>query len=126
MVKAGRFAEIPGMLFPLLVHPRRRDDASLRAIVDEMFFAIGPEAHIRQQTAIMGRADMRGALSSIGCPTLIVVGDGDQLTPPALAKEISDGIGGSRLAVVPECGHLSTLEQPDFVTRTLAEWLQTD
>jgi pimeloyl-ACP methyl ester carboxylesterase len=126
MVKAGRFTEIPGLLFPLLVHPHRREDASLRAIVDEMFFAIGPEAHIRQQTAIMGRADMRGALSSIRCPALIVVGDGDQLTPPALAKEISDGIGGATLVTVPECGHLSTLEQPDIVTRALVEWLQTD
>ena len=125
MVKAGRFAEIPSMLFPLLVHADRREDESLRSLVDEMFFAIGPEAHIRQQTAIMSRADMLGALSSICCPALIIVGDGDQLTPPALAKEMAEGIGGARLAIVPDCGHLSTLEQPAFVTRILAEWLQT-
>ena len=79
------------MLFPLFVHADRREDESLRSIVDEMFFAIGPEAHIRQQTAIMSRADMLGALSSICCPALIVVGDGDQLTPPALAKEMAKG-----------------------------------
>ena len=126
MVKAGRFREIPGMLFPLLVHADRREDASLRAIVDEMFFDVGPEAHIRQQTAIMGRADVRGDLSSIRCPALIVVGDGDQLTPPALAKEIAEGIGGARLAIVPGCGHLSTLEQPAFVTGVLVKWLQAD
>ncbi len=126
MVKAGRFGEIPSLLFPLLVHEDRREDAALRTIVDEMFFDVGPEAHIRQQTAIMGRTDMRGALSSIRCPALVVVGDGDQLTPPALAKEIAEVIGGARLAIVPECGHLSTLEQPEFVTRALVEWLQTD
>lgn len=125
MVKAGRFVEIPSMLFPLLVHADRREDESLRSLVDEMFFAIGPEAHIRQQTAIMSRVDMLGALSSICCPALIVVGDGDQLTPPALAKEMAEGIGGARLAIVPDCGHLSTLEQPAFVTRILMEWLQT-
>jgi pimeloyl-ACP methyl ester carboxylesterase len=126
MVKAGRFAEIPGLLFPLLVLESRREDASLRAIVDAMFFDVGPEAHIRQQTAIMGRADMRGALSSIRCPALIVVGEGDQLTPPALAKEIADGIGGASLAIIPECGHLSTLEQPNAVTHSLVAWLKTD
>jgi len=126
MVKAGRFQEIPGLLFPLLVHTSRREDASLRAIVDEMFFDVGPEAHIRQQTAIMGRADARADLSSIRCPALILVGDGDQLTPPALAKEIAEGIGGARLAIAPGCGHLSTLEQPEFVTGALVNWLQAD
>ncbi len=126
MVKAGKFGEIPGLLFPLLVHPDRREDASLRALVDAMLFEGGPEAFIRQQTAIMGRPDSRPDLSSIRCPVLIVVGDGDQLTPPALAKEIAEGIGGARLAIAPQCGHLSTLEQPDFVTGALVEWLQTD
>jgi pimeloyl-ACP methyl ester carboxylesterase len=126
MAKTRKFGDIPSLLFPLLVHPARREHEGLRMIVDEMFFDVGPEAFIRQQTAIMGRADMRGALSSIRCPSLIVVGDSDQLTPPALAKEIADGIGGARLAIAPESGHLSTLERPDFVTRCLVEWLQTD
>jgi pimeloyl-ACP methyl ester carboxylesterase len=126
MVQAGRFGEIPSLLFPLLVHVDRREDEGLRTIVDDMFFNVGPEAHIRQQTAIMGRVDTRADLSSIRCPALIVVGDGDQLTPLALAKEIAEGIGGARLAIVPECGHLSTLEQPAFVARILVEWLETD
>jgi len=39
---------------------------------------------------------------------------------------MAEGIDGARLAIVPDCGHLSTLEQPDSVTRILAEWLQTD
>jgi pimeloyl-ACP methyl ester carboxylesterase len=38
---------------------------------------------------------------------------------------MAKGIGGARLAIVPDCGHLSTLEQPAFVTRILVEWLQT-
>jgi len=126
IVKAGRFGEIPGMLFPALVHATRRGDQALRAIVDEMFFDLGPEAHVRQQTAIMGRRDMRPALSSIRCPALIVVGDGDELTPPALAKEMTDGIAGAQLVIVPECGHLSTLERPEFVRDTLVEWLQAN
>ncbi len=124
IVKAGRFAEIPGLLFPALVHARRREDAALRALVDDMFLALGPEAHIRQQTAIMTRPDSRPSLSAIRCPALIVVGDGDELTPPSIAKEMADAISGARLVIVPESGHLSTIEQPDFVTRALVEWLQ--
>lgn len=126
MVRAGRFREIPDMLFPALVLACRRNDAALRAIVYEMFFDVGPEAHIRQQRAIMGRTDSRQSLSSIRCPCLIAVGDGDELTPPALAKEMADAIPAARLVIAPECGHLSTLERPAFVSGALAEWLRSN
>ena len=82
-----------------------------------------PEAFVRQQKAIMSRVDSRPLLAAIRCPTLVLVGDGDELTPPELSKEISAGISGARLMVVPDCGHLSTLEKPDAVNAALAEWL---
>ena len=72
----------------------------------------------------MTRPDCRPQLASIECPTLVLVGDGDELTPPELSKEIAAGIPGARLAVVPHCGHLSTVERPDAVSAALAEWLQ--
>jgi pimeloyl-ACP methyl ester carboxylesterase len=53
----------------------------------------------------------------------VLVGDSDALTPPALAREMADGIAGARLVVVPDCGHLSTLERPEAVTRALLEWM---
>ncbi len=124
LVQAGRFREIPGLLFPALVHTSRRNDPDLRAVVEEMFFDAGPEAHIRQQTAIMGRPDSRPGLSAIRCPALVAVGDGDELTPPELAREMADAIPGARLVIAPECGHLSVLERPEFMRDTLVEWLQ--
>jgi pimeloyl-ACP methyl ester carboxylesterase len=124
MARSGRHGEIPAMLFPVLVHANRRGDAELRALVDAMFFDLGPEAHIRQQTAILTRPDSRPALSGIRCPTLVAVGDGDELTPPAIAAEIAGAIEGAKLAVVPECGHLSTLERPGAVSDLLAEWMR--
>ena len=81
------------------------------------------EAYIRQQTAIIHRCDSRPHLAAIACPTLVLVGDADQLTPPALAQEIAAGIAGAQLTVVPGSGHLSTLEQPQRVTAALVEWL---
>lgn len=124
MAQAGGFGAIPALMFPGLVHASRRDDSDLKAIVEEMALETGPEAFIRQQTAIMGRPDSRPTLSAIGCPALVLVGDGDELTPPALAQEIAQGIKGARLEVVPGSGHLSTLERPGFVTQKLVEWIQ--
>jgi pimeloyl-ACP methyl ester carboxylesterase len=71
----------------------------------------------------MTRADARPLLPTIRCSTLVLVGDGDALTPPALSEEIAACITGSRLVVVPDCGHLSTMERPEAVTRALVEWM---
>jgi pimeloyl-ACP methyl ester carboxylesterase len=54
----------------------------------------------------------------------VLVGDGDELTPPALSQEIAAGIAGSRLVTVPDCGHLSTLERPEQVNQALVGWLK--
>jgi pimeloyl-ACP methyl ester carboxylesterase len=71
----------------------------------------------------VGRLKSARRLSGYRCPTLVLVGDGDALTPPALSQELAGGIAGSRLVVVPDCGHLSTMERPEAVTRALAEWM---
>jgi pimeloyl-ACP methyl ester carboxylesterase len=106
------------------VHPDRHDDVALRDVVRAMAEDTGVEAFLRQQQAIMARADSRPGLSAIRCPTLVLVGEQDRGTPPELAQEIAGGISGARLVVVPACGHLSTIERPQAVTKALVEWVQ--
>ncbi len=125
MTRDGRFGEIADQLFVRLVAPRHRNDENLRRIVRVMAQEVGPDAFLRQQTAIMTRPDARPILSSIRCPTLVLVGDVDEITPPDRAAEIAAGIAGSRLMIVPGCGHLSTLERPDEVSLALTELLQS-
>lgn len=57
-------------------------------------------------------------------PTLVLVGDSDEVTPPEPVKEMTAGISGARLVAVPECGPLSTIEKPDAVNAALTEWLR--
>jgi pimeloyl-ACP methyl ester carboxylesterase len=124
LAEGGRFSELPDLLFPVFVHRNRQSDDALRAIVRTMAEETGPEAFVRQQRAIMTRPDCRPQLASIRCPTLVLVGDGDELTPPALSEEITAGIAGARLVRVPDCGHLSTLERPQAVNQALTEWIR--
>jgi pimeloyl-ACP methyl ester carboxylesterase len=112
------------MQFPVLFHRSRLDDEGLRTLVRLMADETGVEAFVREQTAIIGRADSRPDLAAIACPTLVVVGDGDQLIAPENSVEIAAGIPGARLVTITECGHLSTLERPEQVTAALTEWLQ--
>jgi pimeloyl-ACP methyl ester carboxylesterase len=71
----------------------------------------------------MARADQRALLPSIRCPTLVLVGAQDTLTPPHLAEEMAAAIPGARLVQVPDCGHLSTMERPEAVTAELIAWM---
>ena len=91
--------------------------------VFKMMDDTGPETFIRQQKAIISRPDSRSSLGAIHCPTLVLVGNEDALTPVSVARTIADGIAGSKLEIVQECGHLSTMERPDAVTEALRAWI---
>jgi pimeloyl-ACP methyl ester carboxylesterase len=124
LAEAGRLDEVVDRLLPLFVHPDRLADGPLCETVREMAEATGAEAFVRQETAIIGRPDSRPDLAAIGCPTLVLVGDSDALTPPDCAAEIAAGIEGARLVTVEQCGHLTALERPAEVTRALVQWLR--
>ena len=124
LASQGRLSEVLEQQLPRLMHRSRRNDTALREVFTVMAQEVGAEAFIRQQTAIMGRSDSRELLGSIRCPALVLVGDADELTPPERAAEIASGIPGARLVTNPDSGHVSTLVQPDEVTRALQEWLE--
>jgi pimeloyl-ACP methyl ester carboxylesterase len=123
MVKEGHFAEVVDSHFLKFVHQNRREDATLRRIVKAMAEETGPEAYVRQQNAILSRQDWRDSLSAIRCPTAVIVGDSDEMTPPKLSEEIAGGIPGARLVVIRDCGHLTTLERPAEVNAALIAWM---
>ena len=77
-------------------------------------------------SAMRDRTDSLPLLGDLaGLPTLVVVGEQDQLTPPARARTIADGIPGATLSIIPGSGHLPPVEQPLATTRVLAEFLQS-
>lgn len=106
-------------LFPKLVDPDRKDDEALARSALRMAEAVGVEAFARQQAANTTRPDSRPTLDQIDCPTLVLVGDRDQITPPPLAEEMTAAIADARLEMIPHCGHLSSLERPEEVSAAL-------
>jgi pimeloyl-ACP methyl ester carboxylesterase len=122
-VAEGRFEELPQALFESYVPEWRHADAELLEAVRAMAIATGPAVFVRQVAAVMGREDSRAALAAIGVPTLVVVGEHDQLSPPALSQEMANAIEGAELAIIKDCGHLPTLEQPEKTNRILLDFL---
>jgi pimeloyl-ACP methyl ester carboxylesterase len=123
LVEDDRFAEVVDERIPILVHPARREDVPLLAVVRRMANETGAARFLRQQRAIMSRADSRLSLAAIAAPTLLIRGEQDGITTPAHQDEILAGVRGAELQCIDHCGHLPTLEMPLTTSRLLAGWL---
>lgn len=110
-------------LLPKLLHPSRHQDMDCTRVVRSMAKTLGADVFKRQQEAIIGRPDSRPNLHEINCPTLVLCGREDPITPPEVHTEIAQSIPGAHLVTLDNCGHLSPLEQPEEVTRELCSWL---
>jgi len=73
--------------------------------------------------AMRDRPDQTGLLPSIATPTLILVGDADAITPPAVAKGMHAAIPGSECVIVRGAGHMSPMEQPEQVNGAMEKFL---
>jgi pimeloyl-ACP methyl ester carboxylesterase len=122
--QAGEFHALLDELFAGFVHPSRHGDAALRQLVHDMGDDIGPDAFVRQQTAVMSRADSRPTLAWIKCPTLVLTGDEDNTIPNSLSTEMANGIPAAKLVILSACGHLPQVEQPQATADALVEWLR--
>ncbi len=123
LAERGRFLGITHALLPLLVHRSHLANQELVSTIREMAKNTGKDAFIRQERATISRADSLPLLSRIACPTLVVCGRQDALTPLERHEEMAARISGSRLEIVEECGHLSTMERPAETSAALARWL---
>ncbi len=123
MACLGRFEEITtDILTDAMLHPDHARDPDLRAAVLNMARAVGAAGFVRQVKAQLGRPDSRPDLPQITCPTLLITGQEDRICPVALHEEMAALIPRSKLEVIAPCGHLSTLEQPERVTRCIRTW----
>ena len=122
LAQKGKFREAIDQAFAKSVHPDHVGDSNLYAVHRGMAETNGPVVYANQQEAIITRPDSRPLLATINLKTLIVVGEGDQITPPEVAREMHEGIAGSKLLVVPRGGHLALLEQPELVNPAIKEW----
>lgn len=111
-------------LLPKLLHPARQQDQDCTRIVRSMAKTLGADVFKRQQEAIIGRPDSRPHLHEINCPTLVLCGREDPVTPPEVHTEIAQAIPGANLVIMDNCSHLSPLEQPGQVTHELRSWLE--
>lgn len=123
LAAAGKFMAVCHATLELSIARSRHGDTELKQAIIDMAVDTGPDVWAQQIHAIIGRANSVQMLGNITCPTLVVVGDEDQLTPPELAREMAEGIPDAQLNVISDCGHMSTMEKPKQLTGLLQDWL---
>jgi pimeloyl-ACP methyl ester carboxylesterase len=125
--ETGAPGVVDEMLPKLLGATTRARQPELVERVRRLALANSPEAISGALRALMTRPDATPLLQTIRCPSLILVGEEDVITPPELSEQMRSAIAGSELVRIPEAGHLSSVEQPDAfngaVTRFLAHRL---
>lgn len=105
-----------------MVYPSRLGTPLFEAVLD-MFERSTVAAFAAQIEALLARRDAAALLATIDVPTLLLCGREDGWSPPSRHEFMHRHIAGSRLVVVAECGHMSTMEQPAAVNAALADWL---
>jgi pimeloyl-ACP methyl ester carboxylesterase len=74
--------------------------------------------------AMRDRPDSGPSLAAITVPTLVVVGEQDAITPPAVARSLASHVRGTKLVTIPDAGHMANLEQPDRFSEAVRSFLQ--
>ena len=101
--------------------PRLHDAPLLQSVID-MFARRSADMFAAQIRALLARPDASGLLPTIRCPTLVLCGTEDSWAPASRHREMAAQVPGSQLVLVPECGHMGTMERPQAVTAALSAW----
>jgi pimeloyl-ACP methyl ester carboxylesterase len=123
LVRDGRFKEVIAQSVKFKVKPEGPPKVALEETIRAMCTTIGPDTFLRQQTAILHRADTSDLLARIKCPTLVLCGRQDQPTPLEAHEKMAASIDDAMLVIIEDCGHLAPLEQPEATTAAMREWL---
>ncbi|GHE89678.1 hydrolase [Amycolatopsis deserti] len=98
-------------------------DPALRQRFRDMAGRVGPGTFRAQLAAQATRRDASAAIAGLSCPVLVLCGERDALCPPAFHHAIAAHAAEATLRVLPEAGHLLTLEEPAAAATVLRDWL---
>lgn len=120
-VEAIANLQVPRLLAASTREQRLEVEVSVRQMID----AATPQGIAAAARGMARRVDSTDMLAQITCPTLVLVGEEDSVTPPNVAQAYAAKIAGAQYIVIPQAGHLSNIEQPHIFTEHIQQFLQT-
>jgi pimeloyl-ACP methyl ester carboxylesterase len=112
-------------MMPKLIGPTTREsNPTVEPTIRRLIKQQSPDGIRAAIQRMMDRMDATEVVSAVRIPSLVVVGDEDELTPVDESRRIAAVIPDARLAVIPQAGHLPNLEQPDRFNAVLTRFLE--
>jgi len=107
-------------MVPKLLRPQ--PDPAVVKEVRSLVLGGTPAGVAAAQRGMARRPDSTATLATISCPTLVIVGAEDTLTPPAESEKMAKAVKGAKLVKVPNAGHLANIENPAAFDKALVEF----
>lgn len=126
MIETAQTGGIESVIEPSLfsvIAPQHRGNDLIRHVLEHMARATGVEKYVNEQRVISTRPDSTELLEKIACPTLVLGGENDVLSPPESMDAITARIPTAIHAVIKDSGHLPPLENPAATTAALRVFL---
>lgn len=124
VTEEGTAPVVEALLTTLLSEHTQTNNPELVERAKRLMMDNPPAGFVGALEAMKSRPDSTTELEAIDVPTLILVGEDDQPSPPAVAEAMHERVPGSQLAVLPRAGHLSSLEAPEDFNRALLDFLE--
>jgi pimeloyl-ACP methyl ester carboxylesterase len=119
-------AAIADLQLPRLISDyTRQNTPEVELRIRQMIEAATPQGIAAASRGMAQRTDSTDLLAEVACPTLVVVGEQDALTPPNVAQDYATRIPNAQVVVIPLAGHLSNLEHPEAFLQVIRNFLQT-
>lgn len=125
VLREGPAALVEGMLPKLFAGAVLQSRPPWLESVRRVMLGTDPQGIAAAARGMAERADFTPMLGQIGCPALVVVGEKDAISPVDEMRSIAEALPDARLAVIPQAGHMSPMENPEAVNKVLGEFLRS-
>jgi pimeloyl-ACP methyl ester carboxylesterase len=107
-----------------MIGPSNLQNSELLETILKMVGKMSGEIYAGQTNALLTRLDAKSVLEAIHCPTYIICGKQDSWSPPQRHHQMAELVPHSKLHLIDDCGHMSTMEQPDEVLSIFKQWMR--
>ena len=120
----GRFTGVTRRFLGQWLAPDSLKDEAITSTITAMSLRLGRDVYLAQQKSCMDRIDSRPTLKTVACPSCVIVGQMDLVTPPSLGEEMANAIPGAYMEVLENSAHLPPIEKPQAVNGVLDNFLK--
>ena len=110
------------MIANVLAPATIKNQPDVVAAMREMIMRQSPESVAAGSRGIAVRSDSTETLRQIEAPTLVLGGEFDALSPPALLDQIAEQLPNATRATIPDAGHVPPMENPDAFVDAILRW----